>query len=112
MKRLGYTHYVAQGGDAGAWVCESIARLAPLGLAGMHMNLLVNNPPEINRSINAGDPPPAQLTADEKIAYDRRQKRALGYYIKQSSRPQTIGYSLAETSVGLAAWLLGHYPKS
>jgi pimeloyl-ACP methyl ester carboxylesterase len=112
MKRLGYTHYVAQGGDAGAWVCESMARLAPSGLAGIHMNLLVNIPPEINRSISAGDPPPAELSADEKIAYDQRQKRTLGYFLEQASRPQTIGYSLAETPVGLAAWLLDHDPKS
>lgn len=112
MKRLGYTRYVSQGGDWGARVAESMGRLAPSGLAGIHMNLLLTLPPDIVKAIAAGDPTPASFSEDEKTAYEQRKKRTLGYFIEQASRPQTIGFSLAETPVGLAAWLLDHDPHS
>jgi pimeloyl-ACP methyl ester carboxylesterase len=112
MKRLGYTRYVSQGGDWGARVLESLARQAPSGLLGIHMNLLLTVPPEIARSINAGDPAPDGLSEKERAAYEQRRMRSLGYFIEQATRPQTIGFSLADTPVGLAAWLLDHDPHS
>ena len=112
MKRLGYTSYVSQGGDWGARVSESLARLAPPGLMAVHVNLLLSLPPEIARSLAAGEPAPAGLSEKEKAAYDQRRARSLGYYIEQGTRPQTIGYSLADSPVGLAAWLLDHDPHS
>jgi pimeloyl-ACP methyl ester carboxylesterase len=112
MKRLGYTRYVSQGGDWGAKVSESLARQAPEGLLGIHINLLLTIPPEISRSIAAGDPPPADLSEKEKAAYEQRRALALAYFIEQSTRPQTIGYSLADSPVGLAAWMLDHDPHS
>lgn len=112
MKRLGYTHYVSQGGDWGARVSESLARLAPPGLLGIHMNLLLTLPPEIARSTAAGDPPPPALSAVERVAYQQRQKRTLGYFIEQASRPQTIGFALVQSPLALAAWMIDHDPHS
>jgi pimeloyl-ACP methyl ester carboxylesterase len=112
MKRLGYTHYVAQGGDWGAKVSEALARQAPEGLLGIHINLLLNIPPEISRSIAAGDPPPVDLSDAERTAYLQRKSLALAYLIEQATRPQTIGYSLADSPVGLAAWMIDHDPHS
>jgi pimeloyl-ACP methyl ester carboxylesterase len=112
MKRLGYSQYVAQGGDWGAKVSEALARQAPEGLLGIHMNLLLNIPPEIARSITAGDPTPAGLSEKETAAYNQRKSLALAYLLEQSTRPQTIGYSLSDSPVGLAAWMLDHDPHS
>lgn len=112
MKRLGYTHYVAQGGDWGAKVSEALARQAPEGLIGIHITLLLNIPPEISRSIAAGDPPPAGLSDKERAAYEQRKSLALAYLIEQATRPQTIGYSLVDSPVGLAAWMIDHDPHS
>jgi hypothetical protein len=103
---------VAQGGDWGAQVSEALARPAPEGLFGIHINLLLNIPPEIARSIAAGDPPPAGLSDKEKAAYEQRKSLALAYLIEQATRPQTIGYSLAGSPVGLAAWMIDHDPHS
>jgi pimeloyl-ACP methyl ester carboxylesterase len=74
--------------------------------------LLLSIPPEIARSLAAGEPAPAGLSEKEKAAYDQRRARSLGYYIEQGTRPQTIGYSLADSPVGLAAWLIDHDPHS
>jgi pimeloyl-ACP methyl ester carboxylesterase len=74
--------------------------------------LLLNIPPEIARSIAAGDPAPAGLSEKEKVAYQQRKSLALAYLIEQSTRPQTIGYSLSDSPVGLAAWMLDHDPHS
>jgi pimeloyl-ACP methyl ester carboxylesterase len=112
MKRLGYTRYVAQGGDWGAKVSEVMARQAPEGLLGIHINLLLTLPPEISHAVAAGDPPPAGLSEQEQAAFAQRKALALAYFIEQSTRPQTIGYSLAESPVGLAAWMLDHDPHS
>ena len=112
MKRLGYTRYVAQGGDWGAKVSEAMARLAPSGLLAIHMNLLLNIPPEIAHAVAAGDPPPAGLSEKELAAFQQRKRLALAYLIMQATRPQTIGYSLSDTPVGLAAWMMDHDPHS
>ena len=113
MKRLGYSHYVSQGGDWGAKVSEAMAHLAPKGLLGVHMNLLLTLPPEVNRAVVLGEPAPAGFSDAEKFAYNQRKAlNPIAYLIEQARRPQTIGYSLAESPVGLAAWLLDHDPHT
>jgi pimeloyl-ACP methyl ester carboxylesterase len=101
MHRLGYSRYVAQGGDVGAAVTDQMGRQAPGGLAGIHMNLLV--------TVLAG-PPPAESEA-ERAAADQLatfRESGFGYRIEQATRPQTIGYALLDSPVALAAWLLDH----
>jgi pimeloyl-ACP methyl ester carboxylesterase len=103
MHRLGYTRYVAQGGDLGAIVSDVMGRQAPEGLLGIHMNLLVT-------TLGAATPPPGD-TEEERAALDAIATfttDGFGYFLEQSTRPQTIGYSLLDSPVGLAAWLLDH----
>jgi pimeloyl-ACP methyl ester carboxylesterase len=103
MNRLGYTRYVAQGGDVGAIVTDVMGRLAPEGLAGIHMNLLVT-------TLGAPVPPPGD-TEEERAALDAIKTfttSGFGYFLEQSTRPQTIGYALLDSPVALAAWLLDH----
>jgi pimeloyl-ACP methyl ester carboxylesterase len=103
MGRLGYTRYVAQGGDVGANVTDAMGRQAPQGLLGIHMNLL-------SGAIGLKDQLPAQ-TEQERAAHDAVNTFMMdgfGYFLEQSTRPQTIGYSLLDTPVGLAAWMLDH----
>ena len=109
MHRLGYTGYVAQGGDLGAIVTHALAQLAPDGLLGIHLNFLVSFPPDVTAAVLGGGPPPAGISADERAAlaavaaiYKR------GYLAEQGQRPQTIGYLMTDTPVGLAAWMLDH----
>jgi pimeloyl-ACP methyl ester carboxylesterase len=101
MHRLGYTRYVAQGGDVGAAVTDRMGRQAPEGLLGIHMNLLV--------TVLAG-PPPAE-SEQERAAADQLatfRESGFGYRLEQATRPQTIGYALLDSPVALAAWLLDH----
>jgi pimeloyl-ACP methyl ester carboxylesterase len=103
MNRLNYTRYVAQGGDVGANVTDAMGRQAPEGLLGIHMNLL-------SGAIGLKDQLPAQ-TEQERAAHDAVNtfmRDGFGYFLEQSTRPQTIGYSLLDTPVGLAAWMLDH----
>jgi pimeloyl-ACP methyl ester carboxylesterase len=103
MHRLGYTHYVAQGGDVGAAVTDAMGRLGPEGLAGIHVNLLAG-------AIGIKDLLPAQ-SAEERAAHDSLNTfttDGFGYFLEQSTRPQTMGYSLLDSPVGLAAWMLDH----
>jgi pimeloyl-ACP methyl ester carboxylesterase len=103
MQRLGYTRYVAQGGDLGAIVTDVMGRQAPEGLVGIHMNLLVTT---------LGAPtPPSGDTEEERAALDAINTfttSGFGYFLEQSTRPQTIGYALLDSPVALAAWLLDH----
>ena len=110
MGRLGYTRYVAQGGDWGTAVAAAMARQEPAGLLGIHVNFAQNVPPDILGHIRNGDPPPSDLSDAEKRAYGQVAYATYhrGYGVIQGTRPQTIGYSLADTPVGLAAWLLDH----
>jgi len=111
MKRLGYTRYVAQGGDLGAYISDAMARQAPPGLLGIHINLLFLTPPEIAKALATGEPAPAGLSEKEKTSYEQRKlfnTTGRGYFIMQATRPQTIGYSLVDSPAGLAAWILGH----
>jgi pimeloyl-ACP methyl ester carboxylesterase len=103
MERLGYTRYVAQGGDVGAGVTDTMGRLAPDGLIGIHTNLLV---PALND--------PAALPADTEAeraalaAIKTFQTSGNGYFVEQATRPQTIGYALLDSPVSLAAWMIDH----
>jgi pimeloyl-ACP methyl ester carboxylesterase len=110
MKRLGYTRFVAQGGDWGNAVTEQMALLAPPELIGIHTNMPATVPPEIDKAAFAGAPAPSALSADEKHAYDQLAffyKHGLGYAGEMANRPQTL-YALADSPVGLAAWMLDH----
>jgi pimeloyl-ACP methyl ester carboxylesterase len=110
MKRLGYTHFVAQGGDIGSVVTTLMAEQAPAGLLGIHTSLPATVPHAIARSLSCGDPPPAGLSADEKRAYQQLQLlygKQFAYAAFMHTRPQTL-YGLADSPVGMAAWLLDH----
>jgi pimeloyl-ACP methyl ester carboxylesterase len=107
MQRLGYTHYVAQGGDWGSVVADAMAQQAPTGLIGIHVNMPATVPPEIAKALQCGEPAPAGLSLEEKVAYkgmDALYKKGSGYGLMMVRRPQTLGYSLADSPVGLAAW--------
>jgi pimeloyl-ACP methyl ester carboxylesterase len=112
MKRLGYTRYVAQGGDWGSPVSNAMARLAPAGLLGIHINLPAVVPPEIAAMIAIGGPAPAGLSDEERAAFDVLSSAAKmgnrSYAVMMGNRPQTIGYALEDSPAGLAAWMLGH----
>jgi pimeloyl-ACP methyl ester carboxylesterase len=110
MKRLGYKKYVAQGGDWGNAVTEQMALLAPPELIGIHTNMPATVPGDIDKAAFAGAPVPSGLSADEKHAYDQLAyfyKHGLGYAQEMANRPQTL-YALADSPVGLAAWMLDH----
>ena len=103
MGRLGYTRFVAQGGDVGADVTDAMARQAPEGLLGIHVNLLAG-------ALGLKDQLPAE-SKQERAAHDAVSTfmtDGFGYFLEQSTRPQTIGYSLLDSPVGLAAWILDH----
>ena len=110
MERLGYTRYVAQGGDWGTAISAAMARQAPEGLLGIHVNFAQMVPLDVLGHIRNGEPAPADLSEPEKRAYEQVAFATYhrGYGVVQGTRPQTIGYSLADTPVGLAAWLLDH----
>ena len=102
MHRLGYTRYVAQGGDVGAAVTDAMGRQAPEGLLGIHINLLV--------TVLGGGPTPAE-SEEERAALDALatfRASGFGYFLEQATRPQTIGYALLDSPVALAAWMLDH----
>jgi pimeloyl-ACP methyl ester carboxylesterase len=102
MNRLGYRRYVAQGGDVGAAVTDAMGRQAPKGLLGIHINLLI-------AAVGREDLPAE--SEQDRAAHDAVNTfttDGFGYFLEQSTRPQTIGYSLLDSPVGLAAWLLDH----
>ena len=109
MKRLGYTRYVAQGGDWGAFVVDQMGVQAPTGLLAIHTNMPATVPADIDRATLAGDPPPPGLSAEERRAYDGliRTYGQVEYAKMMAARPQTL-YGIADSPVGLAAWLLDH----
>jgi pimeloyl-ACP methyl ester carboxylesterase len=114
MKRLGYTKFVASGGDWGDPVTEQLAVLAPSEVMGIHLNMPSAVPAEIFKALGAGGPAPAGLSADEKHAYDQLDfffKHGLGYAQEMTGRPQTL-YALEDSPVGLAAWILDHDARS
>jgi len=111
MKRLGYTRYVAQGGDWGSPISSAMARQAPPGLLGIHINLPATVPPEVAAAL-AGGPAPAGLSEKERavlealMTYGRQGNSA--YFIMMTARPQTVGYGATDSPAGLAAWVLVH----
>jgi len=110
MKRLGYTRFVAQGGDWGNAVTEQMALLAPPELIGIHTNMPATVPPDIEKALWSGGGVPAGLSADERRAYDQLDffyKNGLGYAQEMSHRPQTL-YGIGDSPIGMAAWMLDH----
>ncbi len=114
MKRLGYTRFVAQGGDWGNAVTEQMALLAPPELIGIHTNMPATVPPDIDKAAFAGVPAPSGLSDEEKHAYDQLAffyKHGLGYATEMANRPQTL-YGIGDSPVGMAAWMLDHDASS
>jgi pimeloyl-ACP methyl ester carboxylesterase len=109
MNRLGYTRYVAQGGDWGAFVVDQMGLQAPAGLLAIHTNMPATVPADVDKALLAGAPPPSGLSTEERRAYDQlvRTFKQVDYARLMASRPQTL-YGIADSPVGLAAWLLDH----
>jgi pimeloyl-ACP methyl ester carboxylesterase len=108
MKRLGYTRYVAQGGDWGAPISSAMARQGASGLLGIHINLPATIPPEVASVLATGGPAPGGLSEKERAAFasvDAFYKKYRAYGVMMGTRPQTIGYALTDSPVGLAAWI-------
>jgi pimeloyl-ACP methyl ester carboxylesterase len=114
MQRLGYTRYVAQGGDWGNAVSEVMALQQPPGLLGIHTNMPATVPANISKAIAFHEAPPSGLTADERNAFDQLVDfygKGLGYALEMSNRPQTL-YGIVDSPVGLAAWMIDHDIRS
>src|SRR5689334_6972523 len=122
MRRLGYTRYVAQGGDQGASVTDAMARQAPDGLAGVHLNLLTFFPTDVLAAVFGDGPVPEGLVKRVAVALlaahaEKKDPATLeavagvfkrGYFVEMPEHPQTIGFSLTDSPAGLAAWMLDH----
>jgi len=114
MKRLGYTKFVAQGGDWGAVITDQMGLLAPPELLGIHVNMPGIFPADIDKAAFSGAPAPSGLSADEKVAYERLQfvyQKGIAYGFQMGLRPQTL-YGIADSPVGLAAYFLDHDARS
>ena len=114
MKRLGYTGYVAQGGDWGALIVDLMAVEAPSELLGIHTNMAGTVPADVGKALQVGGPPPAGLAGEEKSAWDQLDfffKRDVAYAQEMGTRPQTL-YGIADSPIGLAAWILDHDIRS
>ena len=114
MERLGYTHFVAQGGDWGAIVTDQMGAQAPTGLLGVHTNMPGAVPPGIFKTVTAGEPAPSGLSPEESRAYEQLNflyTKGIGYATEMALRPQTL-YGLADSPIALAAWMLDHDAKS
>jgi pimeloyl-ACP methyl ester carboxylesterase len=109
MKRLGYDRYVAQGGDWGAFVVDQMGLQAPEGLLAIHTNMPAAVPADVDKALNAGEPAPDGLSAEERRAYEQLERtfEQVEYARYMAARPQTL-YGIADSPVGLAAWLIDH----
>jgi pimeloyl-ACP methyl ester carboxylesterase len=112
MKRLGYPRYVAQGGDWGAPISSAMARQAPAGLLGIHINLPATIPPEVAAALAGGGPAPAELSEKERAVFESlltyAKKGNAAYFVMMTARPQAVGYGQTDSPAGLAAWILVH----
>ena len=112
MRRLGYTRYVAQGGDWGSPISSEMARQSPSGLLGIHINLPATVPPEVAAVLAVGGPAPAGLSERERSVFDvllaSAKKGNSAYFTMLTARPQTVGYGVTDSPAGLAAWILVH----
>jgi len=112
MKRLGYTQYVAQGGDWGAPITSEMARSGAAGLLGIHLNLPATVPPEVGAALLSGAPAPATLSDQEHAVFDALRAYGMGgnsgYFVMMTARPQAVGYGLTDSPAGLASWMLVH----
>jgi len=112
MTRLGYGRYVAQGGDWGAPIASAMARQAPAGLLGIHLNLPATIPPEVSAALASGGPAPAGLSDQERAVFDAliayAKKGNAAYFVAMTARPQTLGYGVTDSPAFLAAWMLVH----
>lgn len=107
MKRLGYTHYVSQGGDWGSVIADAMARQQPEGLLGIHVNMPATVPADVAKALKNGEPAPAGLSVKEKAAFkslNRLYTKGGGYAALMVTRPQTLGYGLTDSPAGLAAF--------
>jgi pimeloyl-ACP methyl ester carboxylesterase len=114
MKRIGYDRYVSQGGDWGSVVADVMARQAPKGLLGIHVNMPATVPANVAKALSNGEPAPAGLTPKEKAAFDKLDtfyKKNCGYAAMMVTRPQTVGYGLSDSPVGLAAWMYDKFAQ-
>jgi pimeloyl-ACP methyl ester carboxylesterase len=114
MQRLGYTRYVAQGGDWGNAVTEFMAVQEPPGLLGIHTNMPATVPANVSKALAFQQAPPADLTPEERHAWDQLDffyKNGLGYAIEMNNRPQTL-YGIVDSPIGLAAWMIDHDARS
>ena len=112
MKRLGYDHYVSQGGDWGSVIAAAMARQAPKGLLGIHLNMPATVPAEIAKALQSGSTAPAGLSVKEKAAFasmNALYTRGAGYAGMMVTRPQTLGYGLTDSPVGLASFFLDKF---
>jgi pimeloyl-ACP methyl ester carboxylesterase len=110
MNRLGYTRFVAQGGDWGNAVTETMALQAPPGLIAIHTNMAATVPANVAKALQYGQPAPVAFSPDEQRAWDQLDlfyKHGLGYAVEMANRPETL-YAIADSPVGLAAWILDH----
>jgi pimeloyl-ACP methyl ester carboxylesterase len=112
MNRLGYTRYVAQGGDWGAPISSEMARQAVAGLLGIHLNLPATVPPEVGAALLGGGPPPAGLSEKEAAVFQALRTYGMSgsgaYFTMMTARPQAVGYGLTDSPAGLAAFILVH----
>jgi pimeloyl-ACP methyl ester carboxylesterase len=114
MKRLGYTHYVSQGGDHGSVISDVLGRQAPNGLLGIHLTMPATVPAELAKAIANNDPAPAGLSASERAAYVSLSTffaKNAGYGAMMVTRPQTVGYALSDSPVGSAAWMYDKFAQ-